>query len=78
MPAKGRYTPGRILSDRDHAIVKKIKQEKQKAITREWQSTVEVLDLLERFVRTFDERAAKRKGGVVRPRRPLKKKTQGK
>jgi len=73
MPDSKRYSPAKSMADARHAIVKKLKQMKRDAITKEWQSTVEALDELEEFVRAMDERALTRKGGVVRPRRPLRR-----
>ena len=61
-------TPGKALADTRHAIIRKIR-----AMKRDPMMDCRTLEALEEWIAKMDERAAKRKGGVVRPRRPLRK-----
>ncbi len=63
-------TPGKALADTRHAIRRKIT-----AMIKQTSSTaaIEALLKLDRWITQMDERALTRKGGTVRPRRPLRK-----
>lgn len=63
-------TPGKALADVRHAIIRKIRAMRKAQTTSEaWGA----LDELAGWVQQMDERALTRKGGTVRPWRPLHK-----
>jgi hypothetical protein len=69
MPAtKGRYTSGRVMTDVRTAIKRKIR-----AMKRDRMMDCRALEVLEAWISKMDERALTRKGGVVRPRQPLRR-----
>ncbi len=63
-------TPGKALADTRNAIRRKIT-----AMIKQTSDTaaIEALLKLDRWITQMDERALTRKGGIVLPRRPLKK-----
>ncbi len=62
MPQPGRYSAAKAAADTRHAIIRKIRSKKDPS-----------LDWLVAWIGNMDERALGRKGGVTRPRYPLKK-----
>ncbi len=61
-------TPGKALADTRHTIIRKIR-----AMKRDPMMDCRTLEALEDWIKNMDERALTRKGGVVRPKRPLRK-----